>query len=415
MTQKIAIIGSGMAGLAASWHLGQDHDITVFEKHAKIGIGAHSVDLPGGRVDAPLRVLYPGYYPQLFNLLAQSGVAVEALDASLSFSNSGGESYFRYWNAHLLGKTIPIVSPLALLKPVSRHILRDLARFMVHMPRAQAAGQLAGQTLGQYLETQAYSTAFVDQFLVPCFSGINTVSNAHVRNYPAELIAQYFTRDFIFSQVFRAVGGASAMSAALGARVSHTELNARIRSIHRFEGGVAIHLENGCAHLFDAVIFATQANQVLSVLRDASAQERAVLGGFSYDAVDVVIHQDPALAPHHKKDWAPVNYLLSDASDRPMITIWVNALLPSYASTEPVFQTVNPHRPVNPALVIQQTHMERPVVDIHSTARIQQLDALHAEPGRRVFFCGSYAADGIPLLESAAVSAKRVAACIGRS
>jgi len=414
MTQKIAIIGSGMAGLAASWYLGRDHQVTVFEKHPQIGIGAHSVDLPGGRVDAPLRVLYPGYYPELFRILAESGVQVEALDASLSFTQAGGESYFRYWNAHAFGKTIPVMSPLALLNPLPRQILRDLARFMVQVPGAYAAGQLAGRTIGQYLADTAYSAVFIDKFLVPCFAGINTVSNDNVRNYPAELIAQYFTREFLFSKVYRAVGGASAMAQALATRIADTEFDARIAAIRRHAGGVAIDFESGETRRYDAVIFATQANQVLALLPDASAQERAILGGFRYDAVNVVIHQDQALAPRSRKDWAPVNYLLCEQSDRPMITIWINALLPSYASSEPVFQTVNPYLPVDPELLIKQTRMERPVVDIHTAARVERLHALHGEPGRQVFFCGSYGATGIPLLESAAVSAKRVAACFRR-
>ena len=83
MGQRIAIIGSGMAGLAASWFLGADNEVTLLERQTGLGIGAHGVQAPGGLVDVPLRVIYPGYYPELFALLAQTGVAVEALDASM--------------------------------------------------------------------------------------------------------------------------------------------------------------------------------------------------------------------------------------------------------------------------------------------------------------------------------------------
>ena len=410
MTQKIAIIGSGMAGLASAWYLGKDHEVTVFERHSCIGIGAHSIELDGRRVDVPLRVIYPGYYPELFAVLAQSGVQVEALDASMSFSAGDGEAYFHYNNLLLKGRTVPWMSPTVLLNPLPRQILTDLGRFMLRVPQALAAGKLRGRTLGAYLHEEGYSPAFIDKFLIPCFAGINTVSSENVRRYPADTVAQYFSREFLFSQVFRAVGGASAIAQAMATRIAHTHLGANIQSIHRTDAGVVVRTQASGETVFDAVVFATQANQVLPVLAEASQEERAVLNSFRYDAVHVLMHRDTALAPRQRAAWAPVNYLLSDQADRPMVTIWVNALLPGYdRHAPPVFQTINPHRMADPTLVLQESRLERPIVDLQTEAWIAQLDALQAEPGRRVFFCGAYAAAGIPLLEGATVSARNVA------
>jgi predicted NAD/FAD-binding protein len=119
------------------------------------------------------------------------------------------------------------------------------------------------------------------------------------------------------------------------------------------------------------------------------------------------MHRDPALAPRHRAQWAPVNYMLSGQHDRPMASIWVNRLLrASYADPQPLFQTINPWREPDTKLVLQDTALQRPLVDLATEANLLKLDALHREPGRRVFFCGSYAAPGIPLLESAVASAK---------
>ena len=410
MRERIAIIGSGMAGLAAAWYLGKQHEITVFEKHGRPGIAAHGVDAASGRIDVPLRVIYPGYYPQLFALLQEAGVAVEALDASLSFTDAAGHCYFRYANVAALGKTIPLMSPLALVRKAPRQIVADLARFMLQVPAEQARGRLSGMSIGAYLADNAYSPAFIDKFLVPCFAGINTVSNDNVRHTPAELISGYFSRGFLFSQVFRAVGGASAIAAALAPRIHHARFDTQIQSIRRHANKVVIDTGNGADSHFDRVIFATQANQVLPLLADASREEQAVLGGIRYGKVDIVMHRDTALAPQRRTHWSPVNYLLSDAHDRPMVTIWINALLPAHqASPEPVFQTINPHFEPDPERVLQRTVLERPIIDLHSAPLLRRLDALHAQTDRRVFFCGSYAANGIPLLESATASAKAIA------
>ncbi len=409
MGQRIAIIGSGMAGLAASWFLGAEHQVTLLERQSSLGIGAHSVQAPGGVVDVPLRVIYPGYYPELFALLAETSVAVEALDASIGFSDLDGSSYFRYRNLQALGKTLPWVTPGTWLRSASRHILFDLARFLWQAPQALASGALAGRTIGDYLDSQNYSHAFTDRFLVPAFAGINTVSCQEVRDYPADLIAKYFNRDFVVSSVYRAVGGAQTIAQALSSRVAQLRLDARIRSVRRKANAVLITMDDGTVETFDTVVFATQANQVMAMLEDASAAEQAVLGAVRYGTVRVLMHHDAHLMPANRADWGPVNYVMSPEFDRPMISIWVNRLLPAYQDEKPLFQTINPMREPAADLVLKDCSLQRPIVDLATHANLQKLETLHDQPGRRVFFCGSYAAQGIPLLESAVASASGVA------
>lgn len=398
-----------MAGLACAWALGRDHDVTLFERHSRIGIGAHALDLAGGTVDVPLRVLYPGYYPQLFDLLQQCGVGVEPLNAALSFSQAGGDVYFGYHNTQFLGRSWPWLQPAMWLQSATRQITYDLARFLWHAPQALQRGELLHITIGAYLQAHGYSAAFCDGFLIPCFAGINTASHADVRNYPAELIAQYFSRRFMLSSVYRAVGGATAIADALQERITHFRFNARLQAVQRTARGVSVVHEDGAREPFDALVFATQANQVLPLLQDATPAERKALGGFRYGAVEVVMHHDARLMPARPAQWAPVNYLMAPQHDRPMVSIWVNRLLPSYTDARPVFQTINPQADIDTRLVLQQARFERPVANLRTAGLLRQMDALHAQTDRRVFFCGSYAAHGIPLLESAVVSATQVA------
>lgn len=210
------------------------------------------------------------------------------------------------------------------------------------------------------------------------------------------MIAQYFNRNFIVSSVYRAVGGAAAIAQALSARVAQLRLGAHIRNVRRQAKTVVITMEDGSAERFDAVVFATQANQLVAMLDGASPEERTVL-------------QAVRLMPRDRKDWGPVNYTMSPEHDRPMVSIWVNRLLPAYQDDRPLFQTINPV--VEPAAdrVLQDCSLQRPIVDLATQANLHQLDVLHAQPGRRVFFCGSYAAPGIPLLESAVASALHIA------
>jgi predicted NAD/FAD-binding protein len=412
---KIAILGSGIGGLCAAWLLGRDHEVTVFEKHRSAGIGAHAITVGAGIIDVPLRVLYPAYYPTLFRLLAASGIETEPVDAAASFGDGSGSMYFRYVN-HAVGRfTVPLVPASSLWDPRTRRILLDLGRYLVEARRDAARGLLAATTIGEYLHRRRYSEAFADGFLVPCFAGINTCSYADVRGYPAELIIDYFRRGFMFTRVRRALGGARAIAERLGARVTRSHFGVAVDSVRREAGGVLIRDQHGHEARFDHVVFATQANQVLRILADATERERSVLGAFRYDRVRVVMHGDASLAPPSRQCWAPVNYRVSPDFDRPMITIWVNALQESLRSGRDVFQTVHPFREPKPEHLLGAAELERPIVTLESTAALRLLEQLHGEAGRRVWFCGSFAAAGIPLLESAAASAAEVAARVARA
>jgi predicted NAD/FAD-binding protein len=412
---KIAILGSGIAGLCAAWLLGREHEVTVFEKHRRAGIGAHSISVVDETIDVPLRVLYPAYYPALFRLLADSGIETEAVNAASSFADANGSTYFRYVN-HALGRfTVPLVPASSLWQPPTRRILLDLGRFLVEATRDAARGELATTTIGDYLRSRGYSDVFADGFLVPCFAGINTCSYDDVRGYPAELIVGYFRRGFVFTRVRRALGGARAIAERLGARIAHSRFGVSVDSVRREPGAVVVRDQDGHEARFDHVVFATQANQVPQILVDASELERSVLRAFRYDHVRVVMHTDSTLAPPSRSCWAPVNYRIAPGFDRPMITIWVNALQQSLRSGRHVFQTVHPFREPDPEHLLSAASLERPIVTLESTDALRVLERLHCEPDRRVWFCGSYAAAGIPLLESAAASAAKVAERVARA
>ena len=166
-------------------------------------------------------------------------------------------------------------------------------------------------------------------------------------------------------------------------------------------------------------MLATQANQARALLQDhASPAVAAMLAGFDYTPVAVVTHSDARLMPANRRDWSPVKLWLgrrADGSDPagPEATIWVNAVQPGLRGAHDVFQTVNPLRIPQPEMLIASTRLERPLVHARSVAALVQLAALHAQPGRRLWFSGAYAQAGIPLLESAARSAQAVAQRLG--
>ncbi len=162
---------------------------------------------------------------------------------------------------------------------------------------------------------------------------------------------------------------------------------------------------------FDRVVVATQANQTSFLDGAAYARERALLGRFPYVEGQLVTHHDPRFMPRRRADWAPINYLLEPARDgaASMWTVWLNPVEPSLARSTDTFQSWQPLFEPAPGSVVARVTLQRAVVTADSLRALLDLADLQAEPGRRLSFCGSYAAAGVPLLESAVRSAISVA------
>jgi predicted NAD/FAD-binding protein len=415
---RIAVVGAGLSGLAAAWLLGRAHAVTLFERQHRPGFTAASVSVPGAdgqplRVDVPLRVFYPGYYPTLTRLYAALGVPSEPVSYASSFTREDGALYFRYRNLRWGSRSYGWLAPQDLLGAEARHIVRGLLRFHREAVPAQRAGAVGAQTIGEYVAARGYPKAFVDGLLLPAICTVCTCSAEQARGFPAAVIVDYLARGLARESVRRALHGADDVERRLLQGISDLRCHARIATVRRRGPGVVLRMEDGGEQTFDHVVLATQANQARGLLADAAPDEARVLEGFLYQPVQVLMHDDPSLMPAGRAQWSPVNLRLSAAHGAPESTIWVNAVQPALRRAPPVFQTVHPQREPRSGRLIGRADFERPMVDAASQHALLGLQSLHAQPGRRLWFCGSYAQAGIPLLESAVHSALAVAQRLG--
>jgi len=405
---KIAVIGGGIAGLVAAWRLSQRHAVTLFERHASPGFTASSVDVDGLRVDVPLRVFYPGYYPTLTRLYAELGVATQPVDYATTFTAADGRAYFRWRNLRLAGWSWPFVLPRDVSGVRARRIVAGALAFNARARAALAAGALGDTSIGDFVSAEGIASEFVDGLLLPAIATVGTCTTADARAYPAAVVAGYAGAGLSRQSVHRARDGADVVAQRLLRGIGSVVCSAGVDGVLRPPGGVLVRHRGG-VQTFDHVVFATQANQALALLDDAGAAERAALAAFRYRALQVVMHRDERLMPARRADWSPVNAVVEPAFERPQSTIWINRVQPAMRHAAPLFQTVMPQAEPRDELVLGRARFERPLVDAGSAGAIAALQRLHAEPGRRTWLCGSYAMPGVPLLESAVRSALAVA------
>ncbi len=415
---KIAVIGGGLAGLCAAWLLSPRHQVTLLERHARPGFVASSVALGDGadalRVDVPLRVFYPGYYPTLVRLYQALGVATEPVSYATTLTDADGRAYFRWRNLRLGSLSLPYLLPQDLLTRRARRIAGAALAFGRLARQAAARGELAGQTLGEFVAQHRLAPEFVDGLLLPTWATIATCTLQDARAYPAEVVAGYLVSGVARQSVRRAVQGADDVAARLLAGIGRVECGADVQALRAEPDGSALRVQraDGSAERFDHVVLATQAHQALALWQDARPDEAAALGAFRHCALEVLMHRDAAFMPRARRDWSAVNARVGPGLDRPETTIWINAVQPALRHAAPLFQTVHAQREPGPGLLIARARFERPLVDAASQRALLALQRQRAEPGRRVWLCGSYAEAGVPLLESAVRSAYGVAAAL---
>jgi len=413
---KIAVIGSGIAGLSAAWLLGRAHKVTLFEKSQRLGMDAHGIDIECSnenvRIDVPLRVFFDGFYPNLTALYKALGIKSEPINYSASFGLLDDRTYFRYDNYKLGPYALPFLKGPRAVNLSAVRIGWEIMRLFRRLPKSLAAGIADDLTLAAYLEQQKFSKKFAEGFLYPAFCGICTCSLERIKNYPARTILEYLNSQLLFSSVRRVTQGTQQVVQQLAKNVHEIHLNTSVVQVTSTKAG-AVVMTPKATMAFDHVVLATQANQSKKLLEDTAVDEREILSAFSYEYSRVVVHRDTRLAPPgNQGQWAPVNFLLKDLRRAPMATIWMNAIQ-DLPDQDHLFQTWNPIIDPDPKLVLAESEFERPLVSAESLNALKHLEHLHSQPDRRIWFCGSYAAHGIPLLESATHSAMSVAERLG--
>lgn len=175
---RIAVVGSGIAGLTAAWRLGRAHEVELFEARPELGMDSGSLDVDLGhrsiRIDVPLRVFGSGYYPKLVELYREAGIPRGAADYSASYSHLDGETYFAYRSAKWGRIGLPL--PDLALGRRRDHLQRAFFGLRLFLREASrlARGEVPEERIDEYLERRHYPKVFTDDILWPTLSAILT-------------------------------------------------------------------------------------------------------------------------------------------------------------------------------------------------------------------------------------------------
>jgi uncharacterized protein len=398
---KIAVVGSGISGLTASWLLDRaGHHVVLLERLPELGLAAHGFELSIDGVtltaDIPSRMFNAALWPNLCQLYHDLGVETDPVDPSQTFGQLKSapvfrldDSYFSQW----LGSRF--------WKAECRQIRDDIQRMKSSANDDLAICQQESIDFQTYLDSRSYSTPFRELFLFPSLSStVCTCSYQSLAQYPAATVLRAMISLTSGDRLLRARNGSKDIAQRLTSQLTDIRCNTALKSVRINDHQVCLSLSSGDNMIVDHLVMATQANTALKVLDNLTEPEREMLESFTYEDVKVVLHQDESLMPPDPKDWGTFNIMTNIKRDAAMCTVWMNRFCPQWKIKTNLFQTIMPLLEADPAKIFCERLLQRPIVNTRSLEGLARIDDLHRQPGRRIWFCGSYASGGVPLLES---------------
>ncbi|MBC8979091.1 FAD-dependent oxidoreductase [Pseudomonas lurida] len=413
---KIAIIGSGIAGLTSAYLLSRRHEITLFEAGDRIGGHTHTVNVTvegkSYAVDTGFIVFNDWTYPHFIRLLGQIGVKFKPTE--MSFSVCDENTRFEY-NGNNLNSLF--AQRRNILSPGFWGMLRDILRFNRQAPLDLQEQRISAEmTLGDYLEAGGYGPRFILHYIVPMGAAIWSMSLVDMLKFPLQFFVRFFKNHGLLSVNNRPQwcvieGGSSSYIEPLTRSFrERIRLDCPVHLVERDAEGVVVHSAAG-TEAFDKVVFACHSDQALALLGDPSHAEQEILGALPYADNDVVLHTDTRLLPERKLAWASWNYrLTANRQTQAAVTYDMN-ILQGIDSATTFCVSLNQTQMINPLKILARYTYAHPQYSLAAVAAQARRDEISGV--RNTYYCGAYWANGFH--EDGVVSALHVAQAFGET
>ena len=391
---RIAVVGSGIAGLYAAWRLAPGHDVTLFEAADYAGGHTHTVDVDvGGRrwaIDTGFIVFNDWTYPNFIAMLRELGVAWQP--SNMSFSLRCERSGLEY-NGTSVNSLF--AQRRNLLRPSFLRMIADILRFntrakaWLHDPRS------ADVTLGEFLDAGGYSRQFVAHYVVPMGRAIWSAEESAILSFPARFFISFFDRHGFLNiddrPLWQTVRGGSReyVRALLAATPAQLRLATPVESIRRLPNQVLLRTRRGDVEAFDHVFLACHSDQALALLEAPARTEAETLGAMPYASNEAVLHTDSSILPRRRLARAAWNYhLLQNPQEPVALTYDMNVLQDLHGAPQRFLVTLNHRGAIDESRILRTFQYAHPVytpAGVAAQARQRELNG-----AQRTYFCGAY-------------------------
>ena len=402
---RVAVVGSGVAGLTAAYVASRTAHVTLFEADDRLGGHAdtHQVDSPDGPlgIDTGFIVHNPRTYPVLLRMFAELGVATQPSEMSMSIRDDGTGLEW----AGALGRLGLFPTSANLRNPRYLAMLTEIPRFhrrarkllagVSTSPTTHAGSTSEGGTdvpLREFLDAGRFSAYFVRHFMEPLVAAVWSCDPEVALDYPARYLFTFLQHHGMLgifgSPQWRTVtGGSGAYVAKVEAELPDIRTGTKVTSVLETPSGVQVTDGNGQVTTYDAVVIATHPGQALAMLAEPTATQRELLTAMPYSPNTALLHTDASLMPQARNAWASWNFTRLEDDRAGVVVTYDLTRLQRLATDTHYFVTLGGEDLVDPATVIERMEYEHPLYNptsVAAQARLPEIDT------GRVAFAGAY-------------------------
>jgi len=387
---KVAIVGSGIAGMSAAYFLRDQAEISLFEADHRVGGHTHTVIVDGQSFDTGFMVYNEVTYPLLTRLFRE--LKVQTQPTSMSFSVQVKPTGLEYSGSslnHLFAQR------LNLLRPSFWRLLMRINRFNSRAVDLLRDPQSENQTLREFVDEHGFGEDFLEDFLVPMSSAVWSTPKDRMMEFPAHTLIRFFHNHGFLGlhtqHPWRTVTGGSGSyrDQLIRPFAGRIRTGDPVVSVQARGEKNEIRTQAGSVEEFDRVILACHADQALRLLGAPSERERALLSCFEYQSNPTVVHTDASVMPKKKLAWSSWNYRV-ERSGGASTHYWMN-LLQSLGASKNYFVSLNDPGTIDPHQIKMKLDYTHPIFSLKAIRAQSELEPLNREgleTGR--FYCGSY-------------------------
>jgi predicted NAD/FAD-binding protein len=387
--KKIAIVGSGIAGMSAAYFLKDDHDISLFEKNDYIGGHTNTVEVFDGQKDCPVdtgfMVFNDKTYPNLLKLFEELQVPYK--NTCMSFSVRNEELDLEY-NGSSLNGLFSQRKNIFNLKFIN--MIRDIMKFNQHAKTMLEKDLFGGLNIFDYCQKLGLKDYFIQNFLFPMSSAVWSTPLDKMGEFPAKSLVRFFdNHGFVGKDTqlqWKTVTGGSReyrnrLTSSFKERIYP---NSRVEKVIEQEQHVDLIID-GERQSFDQVVIASHGDDALNMLDEPSEQQRSILKHFKYQENQAIVHTDSSVMPKLKTNWSSWNFIMKEKS---AYTVYYMNRLQDVSKNADVFININGDRFVDEKKIIKEITYHHPLFSLDAVEAQVKIDELNKNS--KVFFTGSY-------------------------
>ena len=364
---RLAIIGTGIAGLGCAHFLQRRFDLTLFEQNDYAGGHTNTIevreegrDLP---VDTGFMVFNPVTYPLLTRLFSELKVETKRTDMSFSVKHEPAQVEY---NGHSLNTIFG--DRRNLVRPRFWKFILQIDRFNKETVAALEDPRFASMTLGEYATHQGYGQDFLDYYIIPMGGAVWSTPPDKMLQFPALTLMRFWHNHGFLGMHTRhpwwtvTNGAKSYVRILTSPFLDRIRLNSPVEKVTRGPQGATVYVRNAPPETFDKVILASHADQTMRMLGDPTALERELLSPFHYQKNIAVVHSDDKFMPWTSRCWASWNYRIRKGSDGTVRTdthYWMNSLQ-GISDRVNYFVSLNAEDEIAPERVLRRIPYEHP-------------------------------------------------------